>query len=102
LPKDVTLHVARLPLAQIATDSIGEHREPIEVQSRALATADVDVIVLGAAAPSFLKGLATTAKWRENRAASGKRATTTSTALVEALKYSAFRAWCWAPLTTTR
>jgi len=55
LPKDVTLHVARLPSRR----SPPIHRNTathIEVQSRALATADVDVIVLGAAAPVILKG----------------------------------------------
>lgn len=88
LPADVTLHVARLYLAQIATDSIANTVRDLETQSRNLATADVDVIVLGAAAPSFLKGLGydheMTAKIE---AASGKRATTTSTALIEALKH---------------
>jgi maleate isomerase len=88
LPKDVTLHVARLPLTQIATDSIAGTADHIEVQSRALATADVDVIVLGAAAPSFLKGLGYDREMAQKiEAASGKRATTTSTALIEALKY---------------
>ena len=88
LPKDVTLHVARLPLTQIATDSIAGTADHVEVQSRALATADVDVIVLGAAAPSFLKGLGYDREMAQKiEAASGKRATTTSTALIEALKY---------------
>jgi maleate isomerase len=88
LPKDVTLHVARLHLAQIATDSIANMVSDIENQSRALATADVDIIVLGAAAPSFLKGLGYDREMaRKIEAASGKRATTTSTALVEALQH---------------
>jgi maleate isomerase len=88
LPKDVTLHVARLLLTQIATDSIANMVSDIETQSRALASADVDIIVLGAAAPSFLKGLGYDREMaRKIEAASGKRATTTSTALIEALQH---------------
>jgi maleate isomerase len=60
----------------------------IEMQSRSLASADVDIIVLGAAAPSFLKGLGYDREMAKKiEAASGKRATTTSTALIEALQY---------------
>ena len=88
LPKDVTLHVARLHLAQIATDSIASMVGDIEARSRDLATADVDVIVLGAAAPSFLKGLGYDREMAQKiTAASGKPATTTSTALIEALRH---------------
>jgi maleate isomerase len=88
LPPDVTLHVARLQLTQIATDSIANMVSDIEAQSRALASADVDVIVLGAAAPSFLKGLGYDREMAQKiEAASGRRATTTSTALVEALHH---------------
>ena len=87
LPRDVTLHVARLYLAQVVTDSIGSMVDALEVESRNLASADVDIIVLGATAPSFLKGLGydrELAKRIED--ACGKPATTTSTALIEALK----------------
>ena len=88
LPRDVTLHCARLYLEQIATDSIASMVSDIETQSRSLASADVDVIVLGAAAPSFLKGLGYDREMAQKiEAASGKRATTTSTALIEALKH---------------
>ncbi len=88
LPKDVTLHVARLHLAQIATESIASMVSDIEARSRDLATADVDIIVLGAAAPSFLKGLGYDREMAKKiEAASGKRATTTSTALIEALRH---------------
>lgn len=88
LPRDVTLHVARLHLTQIATDSIANMVSDIETQSRALASADVDIIVLGAAAPSFLKGLGYDREMAKKiEAASGKRATTTSTALIEALRH---------------
>lgn len=86
LPPQVTLHVARLYLTQIATDSIENVVRDIEVQARNLASADVDVIVLGATAPSFLKGLGYDLEvTRRIEQASGKPATTTSTALVKAL-----------------
>jgi len=88
LPAGVTLHVARLFLTQIAADSILDTVRDLEIQSRNLASADVDVIVLGAAAPSFLKGLGYDRELiRKIEAATGKRATTTSTALIEALRY---------------
>jgi maleate isomerase len=86
LPAGVTLHVARLFLTQIAPDSIRDMVEDIETQSRNLASADVDVIALGATAPSFLKGLGYDREMIERiEAATGKPATTTSTALVEAI-----------------
>lgn len=88
LPQGVTLHVARLFLEKIATDSIANTVNDLETQSRALASADVDVIVLGAAAPSFLKGLGYDREMAKKiTAASGKPATTTSTALIEALRH---------------
>jgi maleate cis-trans isomerase len=88
LPPQVTLHVARLYLTQIATDSIENVVRDIEVQARNLASADVDVLVLGATAPSFLKGLGYDREViRKIEAASGKRATTASTALVDSLRH---------------
>lgn len=88
LPAGVTLHAARLFLAEIASDSILNTVRDLEIQSRNLASADVDVIVLGAAAPSFLKGLGYDRELiKKIEAATGKRATTTSTALIEALQY---------------
>ena len=88
LPESVTLHVARLFLTRISPDSILGMVEDLETQSRNLASADVDVIVLGATAPSFLKGLGYDREMIARiEAATGKRATTTSTALIEALKY---------------
>ncbi|SOY77502.1 conserved hypothetical protein [Cupriavidus taiwanensis] len=88
LPPHVTLHVARLYLTQIATDSIENVVRDIETQARNLSSADVDVLVLGATAPSFLKGLGYDREVTERiEKASGKRATTTSTALVDALHH---------------
>ena len=86
LPQDVSLHVGRLPITQVDPESIAGMVDPIDAESRKLASADVDVIVLGAAAPSFLKGMGYD---REMSAritkASGKPATTASTALLQSL-----------------
>lgn len=88
LPAGITLHTARLFLTRIAADSILKMVEDLETQSRLLASADVDVIVLGATAPSFLKGLGYDRELiRKIEAVTGKRATTTSTALIEALRH---------------
>lgn len=88
LPPGVTLHVARLFLTQIAPDAILGIVKDLETQSRGLASADVDVIVLGATAPSFLKGLGYDRELIARiEAAAGKRATTTSTALIAALRH---------------
>jgi maleate isomerase len=87
LPKEVTLHVARLFIASVETESIGKMAELLAAQARLVASADVDVIVLGAAAPSFLKGLGYDQQMTKIiEDATGKAATTTSTALLEALK----------------
>ena len=88
LPPGVTLHVARLFLTQISTDAILGIVQDLETQSRGLASADVDVIVLGATAPSFLKGLGYDRELIARiETATGKRATTTSTALIAALRH---------------
>ena len=88
LPMSVTLHTARLFLTEITPEAILEMVEDLEQQSRLLASADVDVIVMGATAPSFLKGAGYD---REVMAriekAAGKPATTTSTALLRALRF---------------
>jgi maleate isomerase len=88
LPREVTLHTARLFLTRIAPDAILKMVEDLETQSRLLASAEVDAIVLGATAPSFLKGLGYDREVIARIAqATGKPATTTSTALVEALTH---------------
>jgi maleate cis-trans isomerase len=88
LPDDVTLHTARLFLSTIAPESILAMVEDMENQAKLLATADVDVIALGATAPSFLNGLGYDRELiAKIEAATGKKATTTSTALVEAIRH---------------
>jgi maleate cis-trans isomerase len=88
LPSDVTLHTARLYLTRIAPESILKMVEDMEAQARLLASADVDVIVLGATAPSFLNGLGYDRELIDKlEAATGRSATTTSTALVQAIEH---------------
>lgn len=87
LPEGVTLHTARLPIMQVTPESINAMVEPLETEAKLLASADVDVIILGATAPSFLKGLGYDREMSKRiEDATGKPATTTSTALLEALK----------------
>jgi maleate isomerase len=87
LPSDVSLHVGRLPITQVDPQSIAGMVDPLETESKKLASADVDVIVLGAAAPSFLKGMGYDREMAQRIAqASGKPATTASTALLQSLK----------------
>jgi len=87
LPHDVSLHVGRLPITQVDPQSIAGMVDPLETEAKKLASADVDVIVLGAAAPSFLKGMGYDREMSQRIArASGKPATTASTALLQSLK----------------
>lgn len=87
LPDNVSLHVARLPLRNVDAESTARIAEDIEGESRKLADADVDAIVLAATAPSSRNGPGydqTLIKRIES--ASGRKATTASTALIEALR----------------
>ena len=87
LPDGVTLHTARLPITQVTPESIGKMADSLDVESQLLASADVDVIILGATAPSFLKGLGYDREVSERiTRVTGKPATTTSTAMLEAFK----------------
>jgi maleate isomerase len=87
LPRAISLHVGRLPLTRIAADSIVEILRPLDEESRKLASADVDLILLGATAPSFFNGLGYDREVSARiEAATGTPATTTSTALLEALR----------------
>ncbi|MFN0072802.1 MAG: maleate cis-trans isomerase [Chloroflexota bacterium] len=87
LPPDVTLHCARMFLQQITTDSIQRTAEDVERESRGLASADVDVVVLGATAPSFINGLGYDREMCARiEGACGKPAVTTSSGLIEALQ----------------
>jgi maleate cis-trans isomerase len=86
LPDGVTLHSARLPLRMVDPSSTARIVEDIETESRKLADADVDAIVLAATAPSSRNGIGYDQELiRRIESASGRKATTASTALIQAL-----------------
>jgi maleate isomerase len=86
MPQGVTLHVARLPLRSVDAASTARVVEDIESESQKLADADVDAIVLAATAPSSRNGIGYDQELiRRIEAASERRATTASTALIQAL-----------------
>ena len=86
LPDRVTLHVARLPLRTVEPSSTARIVEDIESESRKLADANVDAIVLAATAPSSRNGIGYDQELiRRIEAASERKATTASTALIQAL-----------------
>jgi maleate isomerase len=88
LPRSVTLHTARLYLTRITPEAILSMVAEMETQARLLASADVDVIVLGATAPSFLKGLGYDRELiAKIESVTGRTATTTSTALIQAIQH---------------
>ena len=87
LPKHITLHVARMQLTQVEADATLRVVQEIETESRKLADADVDVIVFAATAPSSRNGIGYDQELVARiEAASGRPATTASTALLEALR----------------
>ncbi len=86
LPRSVSLHASRLTLNNIDADSTLSIVAELEKESRKLADADVDVIVLAATAPSSRRGKGYDHELiKRMEDASGKPATTASTALLEAL-----------------
>jgi maleate isomerase len=87
LPVDISLHTARLVLRTVDPNATISIVEEIEQESRKLADADVDVIVLAATAPSSRKGIGYDRELiRRITDASGKPATTASTAMMQALE----------------
>jgi maleate isomerase len=92
LPDGVTLHVARMGLSHVEADSTLRIVQEIEAESRKLADADVDVIVFAATAPSSRNGIGYDRELiKRISAASGKPATTASTALLDALRFLSAR-----------
>jgi maleate isomerase len=86
LPDDVTLHVARMRLSNVDAESTLRVVQEIETESQKLADVDVDVIIFPATAPSSRNGIGYDRELiKRITAASGKPATTASTALLEAL-----------------
>src|SRR6202451_3326090 len=87
LPDDVTLHVARMRLSNVDAESTLRVVQEIETESQKLADVDVDVIIFPATAPSSRNGIGYDRELiKRISAASGKPATTASTALLEALR----------------
>ena len=87
LPDDITLHVARMRLSNVDAESTLRIVQEIETESQKLADVDVDVIVFPASAPSSRNGPGYDQELiKRISAASGKPATTASTALLEALR----------------
>jgi maleate isomerase len=87
LPKDITLHVARMRLNNVDAESTLRVVQEIEHESQKLADVDVDVIIFPATAPSSRNGPGYDRELiKRITAASGKPATTASTALLEALQ----------------
>ncbi len=87
LPRDITIHSARLALfASVEPDAIELMSQDIENASRLLATAAVDLLFVGATVPSLLKGLGHDRRMIERiEALTGVRATTTATAIIYSL-----------------
>ena len=86
LPDDITLHVARMRLNNVDAELTLRIVQEIESESQKLADVDVDVIIFPATAPSSRNGPGYDQELiRRISAASGKPATTASTALLEAL-----------------
>jgi maleate isomerase len=87
LPRDITIHSARLPLFDsVEPDAIEMMSRDIENASRLLATASVDLLFVGATVPSLLKGFGHDTKMIERiHELTGIRATTTSTAVIDSL-----------------
>lgn len=87
LPDDITLHVARMRLSNVDAESTLRVVQEIETESQKLADVDVDVIIFPATAPSSRNGIGYDRELiKRITAASGKPATTASTALLEALQ----------------
>jgi maleate isomerase len=87
LPQHITLHVARMRLSTVEADSTLRIVQEIETESQKLADVDVDVIVFAATAPSSRNGIGYDQELiKRISTASGKPATTASTALLEALR----------------
>jgi maleate isomerase len=87
LPDNITLHVARMRLNNVDADSTLRIVQEIEAESQKLADVDVDVIIFPATAPSSRMGPGYDQELiKRISAASGKPATTASTALLEALR----------------
>src|SRR5262244_3547167 len=86
LPADVTLHTGRVAYRDITPEEQMRCVLELETESRKLADAEVDVIVLAATAPTLAKGKGYDRELiKRMEDASGRPATTAATAFVDAL-----------------
>ncbi len=87
MPDGVTLHVARLPPSVVELSAaVPRNVEDIESETRKLADADVDAIVLSTTAPAFANGIGYDQELIARiETVSGKKATTASIAFIQAL-----------------
>lgn len=86
LPRTISLHTGRLSFGNIDAETMVRCVKELETESRKLADADVGVIVFAATAPSMINGKGYDRELIQRMEdASGKPATTASTAFVEAL-----------------
>jgi maleate isomerase len=84
LPASVSLHVTRLTLSNVDPDSTLNIVAELEKESRKLADAAVDIVVLAATAPSTRMGKGYDAQLiKRMEDATGKPATTAATAMLE-------------------
>lgn len=85
LPQNVSLHVTRLGLQSVDPDSTLKIVQELEGESRKLADAAVDIVVLAATAPSTRMGKGYDAQLiKRMQDAAGKPATTAATAMLDA------------------
>src|SRR5262249_44147275 len=86
LPEDITLHVARMRLSNVESESTLRSAQETEIGTQKLAEVAVDVIVSPATAPPAGNAMGSDQELNKRiRAARGKPSTTASTALLEAL-----------------
>lgn len=86
-PEGVSIHVARVRLVNVDTESLRRMAEESVKAAEDLATADVDIIVYGCTTGSLLEGVAWEEGLREKmERASGVRVVTTAQAVVRALR----------------
>ena len=87
LPKEFTVHVARLKLKSVTVEDLAEMERKIEEEASKLADANVSVIGYGCTSGSLFKGLGHELEIKQRiEKASGKPAVATAEAVIKALK----------------
>lgn len=86
-PAGVTFHAARMFITETTCEALEKMTADVDLASKQLATAEVDVIAFGCTSGSFLKGAGYDAELSQRiERVSGAKATTTSSAVLEALR----------------